>query len=378
MKCKLSDLCEYVKAKTEVSTLDDTTYISTENMIPYKGGITIAASLPNTTQTQAYSAKDTLVSNIRPYFKKIWYAQTDGGCSNDVLVFRPKKKVNSRFLYYLLSDDAFFYYATATAKGTKMPRGDKKAILEYPVPNISGESQCKIADILSGIDDKITLNQQINKNLEELAKTIVLNYCETIAQFIFLRDIMSFENGFAFQSATYLPIGKYRIITIKNVLDGRIDSQGSSCIDIPPSRMKSGCYLAIGDVLLSLTGNVGRVGIVCEDHLLLNQRVAKFQPKISSLLPWLYYYFRLPRTKTSLETIAKGTAQANLSPIETLNLLIPFELHSALEVSKLLQDMFDQEILNNMESIRLAALRDTLLPRLMSGELDMSKVEISI
>ena len=165
MRYKLSDICEYAKGNIKVSVLDENTYISTENMLPNKGGITKATSLPTQEQTQAFMKNDVLVSNIRPYFKKIWYATFDGGCSNDVLVFRAKDGVSCRFLYYVLADDTFFDYSMATSKGTKMPRGDKKAIMEYEVPDLSYEDQCKIASILEAIDEKICLNTAINKNL---------------------------------------------------------------------------------------------------------------------------------------------------------------------------------------------------------------------
>ena len=165
MKCKLSDICEYAKGKIKVSALDENNYISTENMLPNKGGITQVASLPTQEQTQSFMKGDVLVSNIRPYFKKIWYASFDGGCSNDVLVFRVKEGISSRFLHYVLADDVFFDYSMATSKGTKMPRGDKKAIMEYEVPKLSYEEQCKIAGVLEVIDGKIELNTTINKNL---------------------------------------------------------------------------------------------------------------------------------------------------------------------------------------------------------------------
>ena len=73
MKYNLADICEYAKGKVDVTILSDDTYISTENMIPNKGGITSASSLPAIAQTQAFLAGDVLVSNIRPYFKKIWF-----------------------------------------------------------------------------------------------------------------------------------------------------------------------------------------------------------------------------------------------------------------------------------------------------------------
>ena len=165
MKSKLSDICFYAKGKVNVSGLTDADYISTENMLPNKWGITTASSLPSTIQTQAYKKDDVLVSNIRPYFKKIWFADFDGGCSNDVLVFRAKEGTDARFLYYVLADDAFFDYSTATSKGTKMPRGDKTAIMQYEVPHFDLPIQKKIAEILADIDDKIALNSNINKNL---------------------------------------------------------------------------------------------------------------------------------------------------------------------------------------------------------------------
>lgn len=165
MKYNLSDVAFYAQEKVTVDTLTVGNYISTENMKPNRGGIVEAASLPKIVQTQKYKTGDILISNIRPYFKKIWFANMDGGCSNDVLVIRAKEKYDAKFLYYVLSDDAFFDYSTATAKGTKMPRGDKAAIMNYQVPVFSKDIQCKITSILSSIDRKIDLNKKINDNL---------------------------------------------------------------------------------------------------------------------------------------------------------------------------------------------------------------------
>ena len=165
MKYNLSDICDYAKGKIDVALLDEDTYISTENMMPNKGGITRASSLPTVAQTQSFFAGDVLVSNIRPYFKKIWLAVYDGGCSNDVLVFRAKEGMSKRFLYYVLADDAFFEFAMATSKGTKMPRGDKKAIMTYEVPAFTFEEQENIAGMLEVLDRKKQINTEINENL---------------------------------------------------------------------------------------------------------------------------------------------------------------------------------------------------------------------
>lgn len=371
MKCELRTICDFRKGKIEVSKLNQSTYISTENMVPDKGGVVDASSLPNSLTTQEFQPGDILVSNIRPYFKKIWHAKYSGGCSNDVLVFTAKGGVDPAFLYYLLSDDAFFSFSTATSKGTKMPRGDRKAIMQYAVPQYDLPTQKKIGPILRSLDDKIELNNKINENLEQQAVLLIERYIRSTDNAVPLSEIMCFDNGFAFQSKNYLPSGKYRIITIKNVQDGFIDSTGAAFIDSVPQNMKACCFLHTGDVLLSLTGNVGRVGIVCENNLLLNQRVAKFMPFESDLLPFLYFLFRQPIMKSKLETIAKGTAQLNLSPVETLRQEIPYEKETAKACSQALNALYRAIISNNQQNFALKKLRDNLLPKLMNGEIEI-------
>lgn len=103
MTSELSSLCSYAKGKVSVDTLSKRNYVSTENMVPNKGGIVDAGALPSAQYTQQYMKDDILVSNIRPYFKKIWMADDDGGCSNDVLVFRAECGCDSTFLYYVLA-----------------------------------------------------------------------------------------------------------------------------------------------------------------------------------------------------------------------------------------------------------------------------------
>lgn len=165
MKFKLSDICGFRKGKVSVSTLTLQTYVSTENMLPNKGGIIVANSLPTVEFTQEYKKGDILVSNIRPYFKKIWQARWDGGCSNDVLVFQGNSNINRDFLYYTLANDDFFAYSMATSKGTKMPRGDKTSIMKYEVPAFDIDTQIRIASVIRCLDEKIELNAAINNNL---------------------------------------------------------------------------------------------------------------------------------------------------------------------------------------------------------------------
>lgn len=162
---KLSEICEYVNERVETELLTEYNYISTDNMVPNKGGIRVPTLIPIAKNVKKFIKGDILISNIRIYFKKIWYAEFDGGCSNDILVIRANKNINSQFLYYLLSSDNFFAHATATSKGTKMPRGDKSSIMSYLIPFIDIKQQGKIACILKRLDNKISLNKEINNNL---------------------------------------------------------------------------------------------------------------------------------------------------------------------------------------------------------------------
>lgn len=293
-----------------------------------------------------------------------------------LLTIRGKKDVlDNGYLLYLLQSPYGQSLLKAKETGTTVT-GIKQSEFRKIVLRIPDlETQKKIAKVLSALDDKIELNNQINKNLEEQANRIVKEYCQSVSSNVRLSKILSFVNGFAFQSKSYVANGRYRVITIKNVKDGEIDSNGAPFVDCLPISMKQECILGIGDVLVSLTGNVGRVGIVYESDLLLNQRVAKIVPYDMNLLPFLYFYFRMESTKISLETIAKGTAQQNLSTIETLKLELPYN-DSIKEMSKRLKFLFETIVTNQRQNKVLSELRETLLPKLMSGEIDVDNVEI--
>ena len=130
----LSDICEQTKEQVPLDEATIETYVSTENMIANKGGVQASSGLPNAGKVVRYRQGDTLIANIRPYFKKIWYAPYNGTCSGDVLVFRPIDKTKSAILYFLLHQDEFFDFVMLGAKGTKMPRGDKVQMMKFPVP----------------------------------------------------------------------------------------------------------------------------------------------------------------------------------------------------------------------------------------------------
>jgi len=169
----LSDICSYSRDKVAVSELNIRTYFSTENMLSGKAGSTEATSLPTTSQTTACHKGDTLISNIRPYFKKIVYCEDNCGCSTDVLCFTPSQPRYSAYLFSTLYADKFFAFMVAGSKGTKMPRGDKQQIMTYPVVLPSEEELAGFNTIASPLLEQIYSNRAENKRLSILRDTLL-------------------------------------------------------------------------------------------------------------------------------------------------------------------------------------------------------------
>ena len=132
-KGKLGEICEYAKEKADIANIDRNTYITTENMCSNKQGVVPPSSVPENIKVTIYSPDDILLSNIRPYFKKLWLSDRNGGCSNDVLCIRSKSKIFKYFVYYTIRQDEFFDYVMLGSKGSKMPRGDKHHIMNWPI-----------------------------------------------------------------------------------------------------------------------------------------------------------------------------------------------------------------------------------------------------
>ena len=383
MKCKLVDIAEF-NPKESLKKGTVAKKVAMEQLRPFCRdipGYTLEAFNGGT----KFRNGDTIMARITPCLENGKTAKVTildngeiGFGSTEYIVFRAKEGVSDEdYLYYLICSPLVRDAAIKSMEGSsgrQRVQTDVVQNIEIDLPPLA--AQKRIGSLLRSLDDKIELNNKINENLEQQAALLVERYIRSTGNTVPLSEIMCFDNGFAFQSKNYLPSGKYRIITIKNVQDGFIDSTGAAFIDSIPQNMKACCFLHTGDVLLSLTGNVGRVGIVCEKNLLLNQRVAKFMPFESDLLPFLYFFFRQSIMKSKLETIAKGTAQLNLSPIETLRQEIPYEKETAKACSQALNPLYRAIISNNQQNLTLKKLRDNLLPRLLSGNFDFTRIYV--
>ena len=307
---------------------------------------------------------------------------TNQACCNLMI---DSSKADYNFIYYYLSNS--YKYLLSMANGAAQQNLNAQIIKDLFISLPSLDEQRSIASILSSLDSKIENNRKICANLEAQAQVLFKHWFIDFAPFKDgkfveselgmipegwrvgkLGDVTEFLNGFAFKSSSFVSKGKYKVITIKAVQDGKLITDSADEIEDLSLNIPSHCVLKIGDILLSLTGNVGRVCIVTQDNLVLNQRVCILNPRNLIDRGYVYTLSRTKLLKTRMINIAKGTAQANLSPVETSKLSIVVPPRYILDKFGIIANEYMSEIISAyQENQRLSSLRDTLLPKLMSG-----------
>lgn len=159
----LGKIAAYSKSRISFDKLDKNNYVGVDNLLQNRAGKMQSNYVPTSGNLTEFREGDILIGNIRPYLKKIWQADSTGGTNGDVLVIRScQKSILPRYLYQILADDNFFEYNMQHAKGAKMPRGNKDAIMKYRVPIPSFDEQTRIVTILDKFD---TLTNSISEGL---------------------------------------------------------------------------------------------------------------------------------------------------------------------------------------------------------------------
>jgi type I restriction enzyme S subunit len=332
-------------------------------MLPNKGGISLASSVPSYGSVTEFCQGDVLLSNIRPYFKKIWKATRDGFCSNDILALRVKNCICDSFLFSALSNDAFFDYVMASAKGTKMPRGDKQQILEYPILLPPLPTQRKIAAVLSSLDDKIENNRKICANLEAQAQAIFKSW------------FVDFE-PFGGKMPQGWKMGKLgELIEVCYGKDHKALPEG----DIPV--FGSGGYMRSVDrciydeesVLIPRKGTLNNIMYVNEPFWTVD---TMFYSKMREEHVAKYVHLLLQGKNMDEFNVGSAVPSMTTEILNNMEIIIP--------LTKTLQDfdgiansIYAEVAYAKKESRSLAALRDALLPKLMSGEIDVEKVKVA-
>lgn len=376
---KLSDCSDYSNKRTSNIQLE--TYISTENMLPNKGGVVKAESIPDCKSTSKYEPHDILLSNIRPYFCKIWYADKEGGCSNDVLVIKAKKGYLPKFLYYVLSDQNFFNYDTVTSKGTKMPRGSKNAIMKYLVPDVDIFTQRRIASILSAYDNLIENNNKRIRLLEQMAENLYKEWfayhrIKDSVKDIRLTDIVSYSRGLSYSSEKIDCEDGNDLINLKNIQAfGGFRLDGTKKYD---GQYKEEQVVKEGDLIMGVTDmtqdrrTVGSVALIpnISNLSVISADLIKLNSDIDNV--YLYAMFRWGNVSKYISQFANGANVLHLRPqvLKNIKVMLP---HKTLIEKYVLTVKPMIETINklNTENESLTRQRDLLLPRLMSGKLEV-------
>ncbi len=291
------------------------------------------------------------------------------------------KNNQQEFLYYLLKKNEKTFLKNTTGTVFDSISGEQLRNFEILIPQNDNEQRA-IAAVLSSFDDKIELLREQNKTLETTAQTIFKEWFAVPSEALAkegellegwrigkIADLINIYSGFAFSSSDFSQTGKYKLVTIKNVQDRYFDQGIKDRINDLPSKMPNYCNLKTGDILLSLTGNVGRICLIVGEDYLLNQRVAKLEPINPNDYAFCYLLFLQGSIFSILLNTASGTAQQNLSPIQTKEIEIVVPPRDILDkFGNLLNPMIQKINFNNSQIQTLSKLRDTLLPKLMKGE----------
>ena len=376
----LADVSTYVNERISSDEVSLEDYVTTDSFMQNKRGREIAQNLPPVTcSLTRYQKGDVLVANIRPYLKKVWYADKDGGCSSDVLVFRAKEGHSSDFLYAVLMNDTFYDYAMLGTKGSKMPRGDKEQIMRYHIPTFSSKEEENVGTMIVDITSKIAVNRQINDNLEAMAKQL---YDYWFVQFDFPN-----EEGKPYKSSggamvwneklkREIPEGWnvnkindfMRIFTGKKDVSKAIpgDYKFFSCA---PEPISSNEYIYDGYVVL-VSGNgsyTGRVNFYNGKFDLYQRTYGCVIDENPYNIPFFYYTLRY-----LFQPIYSGGKHGSSIPYIVLGDLADFKFAYNQSVCQkfveLVKPMFDEQLQRNKETENLTKQRDELLPLLMNGQ----------
>lgn len=426
MNKKLNQFAYFSDDRIKSSEILKGQFVSVDNINQNKQGIKYSQFIPKGSLI-SYEKGDTLIGNIRPYLKKIWYATHNGGCSPDVLVVRAKEVIDSKFLYYSLFRDDFFDHMMKGTKGTKMPRGDKNQILDFQIPNFSKSVQKKIASVLSSLDDKIELNNRINAELERMAKTVYdywfvqfdfpisAEYAASIGQPELEGKPYKSSGGKMVWSDALkreVPEG-WEVKKLENVINKIIDNRGKTplklggdwsqdrqgVIALSAKHVKDGKLIKLedanvvtfemfekwmpnkleyGDILMTSEAPCGEFYMILNDtNYCLSQRLFAMRAENSKVYP-SYLYYELAKGNGYSQIIGKQSGSTvfgiRQDELRTVNILVP---------KLALQRLFDEKVkpmllqirTNEAQSRKLTELRDWLLPMLMNGQVRVVDVE---
>ena len=333
---------------------------------------------------------DTIMARITPCLENGKIAQVNildeneiGFGSTEYIVFRAKEEVTDPdYVYYLVCSSNIREVAIKSmvgSSGRQRVQTDVVQNIEIEMPIF--DEQVKIASILNSFDDKITLNNAINKNLMEQALTLYTTHFTTLEKNGCIGDYCSIKSGFAFKSSWWTDSG-IKVIKIGSINQDNLNLLECSYVDENKINKVNDFKVRAGDLLIAMTGaTIGKFAMVpySSETLLVNQRVGKFflGNKPVEKLPFIYCTLKQPDVYYEIVNRGQGSAQPNISGSDIMSIPCVIPSKEAIdEFNCINQPLFDLIISNQRENQQLSKIRDTILPKLMSGELDVSDIDL--
>lgn len=343
-----------------------------EGDIPVYGGNGILGY----TNQYNYEGEILIIGRVGAYCGSVYYENKPIWISDNALYAKPKNNYNAKFLYYFLKNLQLNNYAQGSSHPlvTQTLLNSLEVVLTADI-----KEQTAIANILSSLDDKIDLLHRQNKTLEELAETLFRQWFVEEEWQGTLSEFVKVQGGYAFKSKDFRESGFAAIIKITNISMGFIDISKSDFVDeAAVKNLDTKFKIKSGDFLIAMTGaEIGKIGIVekTEKEIWLNQRVGKLEAKVPYGNIIGYLALKSREGQDHILNTCSGSAQENISTtgIEEMA-FAKYNETKAISFGKEAQPLFDKIIFNLNQIRTLTQTRDTLLPKLMSGEVRVSEL----
>ena len=351
---KLGEISQYCKERIDASTVDKTCYVGVENLLQNKQGKTLSSAVPTTGQVIAFSFGDILIGNIRPYLKKIWLADCNGGTNGDVLAIHiTDSGMLPEFLYYVLSSDSFFHYDMQYAKGSKMPRGSKEAVLQYitPVPPLPVQREIvrildNFTELTEGLYRELAAELTARKKQYAYYRDKLLTFGDvqvgmtSDVKWRALEEICDVRDG-THDSPKPTPTGKY-LITSKNVKNGTIDYTGAYLIsDKDYEQINVRSKVDTWDILFTMIGTIGEIGVVAYESDFAIKNVGLIKTGNELLSRFLRHYLVSDKVKAYIDANRSKGTQAFLALGKLRELPVPVVSEPAMKKLVQVLDNFD-------------------------------------
>lgn len=332
---RLGDVCNEINDRIQSSKIAVGEYVTTDSMVKDRGGIVQAGYVPSDVGLVEYHKGDVLIANIRPYLKKIWLADHDGGCSSDVVVFRSNiDGLSSEYLYSVLSQDAYFEYVMQKPRGTKMPRGDRDWMKEFrfPLPTLTEqraivarlERELAAVEKMKNVFEALaeTAKAEFKAELKEVFEKISRGGAETRRLGEVCELIKDGEHKTPRRVETYCG---YYLLSARNVKDDNLSLEDVDYVDKEEfDRIARRCRPIAGDVLISCSGSVGRVCVAGDASYVMVRsaamvRASRFDSR------FLMFMLQSDLLQKQIAKLQRQAAQANLflGAIAELNVFVP-------------------------------------------------------